>query len=163
MARRLKLVTLQIICGFVAILLAGQTVPAPFSVVLSAHQSTFKRGSEVTLDVAVTNNTDQKIHIAPRTGTSGLEVRDSDGRAVKKIEEVDSAKKPETGSPSNSVRATEGSYLAIEIGPRQTIHFQEIVTNKFDLCRPGTYTIRATHEYSNSLVKSNFVTIVTTP
>ncbi len=165
MAGRLQSISFSfpILCGLAAILMAGQAVQAPFCLVLGTRQYTFKRGSEVTLDVAVTNITDQKIYIAPRTGTSGWEIQDSDGRPVKKMEAVKSEKKPEPDGASSAVHSTAGSYSAFEIGPRQTLHFQEVVTNEFDLTRPGKYTIRAAHEFGNFLVKSNSITIVATP
>jgi len=82
---------------------------------------------------------------------------------VKKMEAVSREKKPEPDGPLNAVHSTAGSDSAFEIGPRQALHFEEAVTNKFDLTRPGKYTIRAAHEFGNFLVKANSITIVATP
>ena len=162
MRKQVRFVSLSIACALVAAFAtaqATQSAQVPFSLAVSTSTPTIKMGSELKLDVAVTNTSDKRVSLWSHPGklAPGLDVRNSKGKPAN---EVKAKSEPPKGGV---VYPPGGSYPSLDIDPGKTVHFEEIVTRKFDLTKPGTYTVQAMQEFDNKLLKSNTITITVTP
>jgi hypothetical protein len=132
---------------------SGQTTepPAsPLSISISA-QGHVKAGSDMKLEIAVTNNSDHEINydafgagIASRTD---LDVRDADGHpaaAAPKLREQSSLPPPKPGEGRAGGYSGPSSY--IRIGSGKTIHLGRVITKEYDLSKPGKYTVQLAHQ-----------------
>lgn len=140
-----------------------QPVTPPFSVTLSTAKPEVKVGVDIKVKVALTNLSDEQFNYVPG---GKLDVRDDKGEKVseikvppKRVEQV-----AKDGSRIRIVLPPHGSYQALEILPHQTMTFPNVVlNNRFDLSRPGTYTIQYVEQYGAASVKSNLISITVVP
>jgi hypothetical protein len=149
---------------FVAIFAFAQgqaQVRAPLSVTISTPSPTIKVGSDLKIDIALTNTSHESLSGTPN-GT--LKVHDSNGKAVSEVEEP----KPEEevvlkdGSKVRIVRPPEGSHQIQTMLPGTT--HDELIANKFfDFSKPGTYTIQVSESFHGFVVNSNTVTVTVVP
>jgi hypothetical protein len=127
-----------------------------------------KTGTDVKLDVAVTNTSDHEVYYSPfGAGTvspTSLDVRDADGNTVPAIPNPRKElplppPKPGEGRAGGFSASTSG----IRIGSGKTIHLERVINKEFDLGKPGKYTVQLAHQLDGVLVKSNAVTVTVDP
>ena len=140
-----------------------QRAPA-FSIAISAPSGIVKAGSEIEVEITVTNTTKGVVGVTSAHSSSEIsafDVRDSQGnlsltkwgRALIKHEGSEIVELPTGG----------GSVLFIE--PGKSVTETIAIPGLYDLSRPGKYTIqvqRLDHVTMNT-VKSNTITVVVTP
>ena len=149
---------------------AAQSTPgASFSITINTFQSNVKTGSEIRITILLKNVSDHEIEI-PRTlgenrGDSfhTLEVRDNRGNVTPKTQlrrEIE-----EHGTANGQIVFQGGSVFTQVLKPTETIREGIVVTNIFDLTKPGKYTIQCQRfdEESKTIVKSNMITVTVTP
>ena len=134
---------------------------APLTVTISTPNPTIKVGSDLKIDIALTNTSDESLSGTPN-GT--LKVHDSNGKAVSEVQEP----KPEVetvlkdGSRVPTVRVLQGSHQIQTMLPGTT--YDELIANKyFDLSKPGTYAIQLSESFHGFVVNSNTVTVTVVP
>jgi hypothetical protein len=144
----------------VSLALCQQPNQSPFKIVISTEKSTVVAGSEVAVDVGLTNTSNQEVYegvmFIDSTGldsTLRFEVRDEHGKMVPKRTYAH----PEVATGSVKFRT-------ISVG--QTLTQHQLVSALYDLRKPGKYAIQAFRRISdnpNDDIKSNIVTITLTP
>jgi hypothetical protein len=149
----------------------GQTTEPPTSAlsISITAQDHVKTGSDVKVEIAVTNNSDHEIkYDAFGAGTASrtdLDVRDADRHPAS------AASKPREQSSSPPAKPGEGragGYYSgpssyIRIGSGKTIHLERVISKEFDLSKPGKYTVQLAHQLDGTIVKSNTITLMVTP
>ncbi len=136
-----------------------QSSTPPFALTLQAAENPVKAGSEVTVDITLSNSSNRAMHIS--LGLSELdyafELRDSQNRIP-----------PETELARNSKgRPYFSNDHVFYLQPGETLPKAPLVVSKFyDLSRPGKYTIQASRqvprELGGGLIKSNPITLIIT-
>ncbi|HET6841477.1 MAG TPA: hypothetical protein VFK06_07285 [Candidatus Angelobacter sp.] len=131
---------------------AQMVIPPTFSLVISTKEATIKAGSEVRMEIAITNITDHPIKIAVGPGTYPylLDVRDADGNLA-----------PETAYGHEMRIEKNGMTLADTLEPGQTEKLECVVSEWNDLTA-GTYFIQV-QRWRHPNVKSNKLTITVIP
>jgi len=141
----------------------NQAAAAPFSVSITLAQDVVKAGSEVRLDIVLTNTSNENIVIAGWEDQNceiyEIEVHDSDGKRLPQRNECLPSENPN----QTTVCVTASSPVVRTCTPQNQVvrpHGElkeEILVNElYDLSRPGKYTIQAQRE-------NNPKTIVTVP
>jgi hypothetical protein len=131
----------------------------PFKIVLAVENSTVVAGSDVTLDVSLTNTSNQDVSEGVMyMGATGLdstlrfEVRDGNGKLV-----------PKRTYPHPELATGSVKFRTISVGETLTQH--QTVSALYDLRKPGKYTVqafRSTSDNPSDDIKSNIVTITVT-
>jgi hypothetical protein len=139
---------------------ATQVTPSPpVSVTISAPSSDVKAGSELKLDVVVTNTSDEQVGLTTWPEDFRVDVLDSNGKVVGKAQEPG-------GSTTNRKALNfpaQGSSQGITLAPHGVFRLREDLSKEFDLSKPGKYTVQAIRMYGKTAVKSNTVTITVVP
>jgi len=145
---------------FVSLALSPQSIQPPFKVVIAVDNSNVAAGSEVTVDVSLTNNSKQDVSegamYMDATGldsTLRFEVRDDRGKIV-----------PKRTYPHPELATGSVKFRTISAG--QTLTQQQRVSALYDMRKPGKYSIQAFRRMSDSPnddIKSNVLTITVTP
>jgi hypothetical protein len=153
------------IVGLLGILACAQSMQssqpgqATFSLTISTPQNTVRVGSDVKLEITMTNTSDQDIFYGADLGGKvqpfAVDVRDTSGNLVPK-------------RPRKDKEPRGGSFLLIPIHPAKSIKREWILNKDFDISKPGRYTVQAKREAgaTNSgvlHVKSNRITITVVP
>ena len=133
---------------------------APLSIGISAPQDTVQSGSEVQIEVTITNTSDQNLRYRPLSWPDVKEdVRDSQGRPA-----------PETAYGrelhARHIRPTAGSFPGTRIlEPGDNVRYRYPLTVIYDLSRPDTYTVQVQRQdpVTKTIVKSNTITVTVTP
>jgi hypothetical protein len=152
-----------IYCFFMAMSLALSQQPKqpPLKIAIISGNSTVVSGTDVWIKVSETNTSNQDLDDSGRW-TEGMtldphfqyEVRDDHGKMVPIIKQPH----PELGSLF-SVRFR-------TIAPGQTLTQEQELTERYDMRKPGKYTIQVSRRISNNPkddIKSNIVTVTVTP
>jgi hypothetical protein len=143
---------------------AARTVKPTFSVSISAAQDVVKAGSAVMVNIVLTNTSDHKIGFPWIRGSGGrnfeLNVRDSKGNPAQPV--------PRSGVDKNGrhyARFVTGSVGVVYLEPGQAKKDEFDACDFYILTRPGKYTIQVqrTDDESNSVVKSNPITVTIEP
>jgi hypothetical protein len=168
----LKIAYLAALCGCLDLAVAQNSQPqqVPVTLTLSSPQSTMHAGSEVKLDITLTNVSQKDFDEylistnRPRDIEGGykVDVRDSENKPVKetdhgmKVHGTDPNEKPFSGSVFSG-------HMVIK--PGGTAHRTRILSQEFDLSKPGHYTVQAERRdrLTNILVKSNKLEITLLP
>lgn len=152
--------TLYCFLLLVNLALCQQPNQSPFKIVVAVENSTVVAGSEVTLDVSLTNTSNQDVSegvmYKDATGidsTLRFEVRDRNGKLI-----------PKRTYPHPELATGSVKFRTISAG--QTLTQRQTVSALYDLRKPGKYTVQAFRRISdnpNDDIKSNIVTITVTP
>lgn len=145
---------------FVSLAFSQQPNQSPFKIVVAVEDSTVVAGSEVTLDVSLTNTSNQDVSegvmFKDATGldsTLRFEVRDGNGKLI-----------PKRTHPHPELATGSVKFRTISVG--QTLTQRQTVSALYDLRKPGKYAVQAFRRISdnpNDDIKSNIVTITVTP
>lgn len=129
-----------------------------YSVGISASQQTFKLGSEIDIDITLTNKTGQTVSIywpgdnqAPDDWEYEISVLDQSGKV------------PTRTRLGRSIRVFHGPVL-----PNRDVKEGETLKQKLDLTKffvfqPGEYTVQLKRREGEKSTKSNIITITVTP
>lgn len=141
-----------------------------FSVGISAAQDVVRSGSAVTVRSVVTNISNQKIWIVSLGEDVEYDVWDSRGfpvrRANPRVERTKLQLQVDKHGehvivPYNAT--PHGVWFAVQ--PGQTVEDDLVISEFYDLTRPGKYTIQALRPdpQSHAVVKSNTITLTVIP
>ena len=133
----------------------------PAQLTLTAPQTEVKRGSEVRVEVTITNNSNRPITIELTSPLCDyeVEVRDSAGNLA-----------PDTDVKKTSDcanRMVTGRHISVQLMPRESKKDTIPITLFSDMSKPGKYSIQVTwkgpKEFGNVAVKSNKITVTVMP
>jgi hypothetical protein len=133
-----------------------------FSVTISTPNSTVESGSDIRLDITLTNVLERDILVGkvPRRGqaeiTFVIDVRDSEGK-----EPVETEYGIKVHGKSKGPFGLNARVWSIRLKPGGTLKDYSLLNHIYDLSQPGTYTVKA-HRIdaeSNTVVESNVVTV----
>jgi hypothetical protein len=147
----------------------------PVSVSIQCPQSEVKSGAEVKLFITVTNTSDQDVHVFKAPGADGhaedenkIEVRDETGNLLPRAD-VEIA---EIGGRQHKIpKRIKISRAGVLLKPGENLTDFSILSDLFDLSKPGTYTVTAQNERRSEdespdlnfiYAKSNTITITVT-
>lgn len=139
----------------------AQCQQRPLSIAISAPQSSLKVGSDVRLEVTLTNTSNRRMLIKERNPATDYEIdiRDERGTAVPGSDFGRKLKEPPV-IPMNSRNL--GIYLRPNESTKESITLSEL----YDLSRPGKYLIQVERGVSDNpkdgVVKSNKITVTVT-
>jgi hypothetical protein len=142
---------------FVSLAVCQQSNNPPFKIAVSAENLTVVAGTEISINVSLTNTSDHNVDEGAGYGRGNLdstfrfEVRDEHGKMVPKR----AYPHPELGVP--------GSVKFRTISPRETIIQEQQVSALYDMRKPGKYTIQVWRRDPKYDIKSNIVTVTVTP
>lgn len=128
----------------------SQGAKPPFSISISLERDVVKAGSEVSLDIVLTNTSDGKIVIAGWEDQScenyEIEIHDSEGKRLPQRNECLPSENPNertvcVSSDSPVVRPCVPQNQVLD--PHGEMKEKILVNELYDLSRPGKYTIQA--------------------
>jgi len=139
----------------------GAQSAAPFSITISTDKPTVKAGSDVYVEIRMTNTSNHSVDCTHQSQdfldrSFEYEVRDGSRKLIPKLERnVPLESDGVSGSPRS-------------IKPGETCEaFGGYVSHPYDMSRPGEYTIQVSRRISGNprdgVVKSNRITITVTP
>ncbi len=143
-------------------LASAQSPSPPFSITLSAEKPVVKAGSDVFIQIQMTNTSNHSIDCT-RVASNGLdkayeyELRDKSGAAISAIPR----KHPEIGEPFSA-------WPCVLKPGESTTKDDALISKLFDLSRPGKYVVQVSRliagdHKEQGMVKSNSITITVTP
>jgi hypothetical protein len=139
-----------------AILGFGQQPTAPFKIDISVQSSAVTTGDDVTIDVSLTNTSNQIVSEGPMyesgielDSTLRFEILDEHGKPV-----------PKRHYPNEELRG--GSVRFRDIKPGETITQPQRVSALYDMRKPGKYTIQVWKRNRDYDIKSNILTVTVT-
>jgi len=140
----------------VSVVLWQQPTQAPFKIVISAETSTIVAGDDVTIDVSLTNTSNQLVSEGALY-VSGIELD-----STLRFEILDEHRKPvpKRTYPHEELRG--GSVRFRDIKPGETVTQHQRVSALYDMRRPGKYTIQVWRRNPDYDIKSNIVTVTVT-
>ena len=148
--------------------LAQSQQPGPqaaFSIAISAPQTVVKSGSDVTVNIALTNASGDKINVGQDVSRKGefhyqFDIRDGKRNHATKTKYFRSLRGDEVGRGAVIMRGT----IIRTLQPGQTLLDEVNLTKLFDLNQPGKYTIQVERrdEDSKIVVKSNVIEVTVT-
>jgi hypothetical protein len=147
----------------------AQSKKPAFSIMITTSKNVVTAGSEVRVELIVTNISNQVVTLARENSlnngelSNSIEVRDDMGTSVHRTNLVRAAKSNESSKDEMSIPVY--SSVTISLKPGETLKDGIFVTQLFDLSQPGRYTILVLRkdETSNTIVKSNTITLTVTP
>ena len=107
--------------------------------------------------VTISNPSDQDVNISEKL--LKLHVLDHEGNTVPvPVPEParDSSKLPKPGAMGSS-------FIGLLLQPGKSMEFEKVLNKKFDISKPGKYTVQATWQIGATTLKSNKITINVTP
>ena len=138
-------------------LAVSQQSSMPFKIEISAESSTIVAGDDVTIDVSLTNTSDQIVSEGAMyeggielDSTLRFEILDEHGNPV-----------PKRHYPHEELRT--GNVRFRDIKPGDTITQHQRVSTLYDMREPGKYTIQVWRRNPDYDIKSNIVTVTVTP
>ena len=154
---------MQVLCYFllsVSFAVWQQSNNPPFKIAITAENSTFVAGADVSVNVSLTNTSNQDVNegVMYKDGigldsTFRFEVRDDHGKLV-----------PKRTYPHEELRT--GKVISRTIPARQILTQPQQVSAQYDMRKPGKYTIQVSRRISHNPkddIKSNIVTVTVTP
>ncbi|PYX10063.1 MAG: hypothetical protein DMG88_03995 [Acidobacteria bacterium] len=168
---------IPIVALVLAILLTGSVTgpsrarpAASFSLTITALQNPVKAGSEVRIEMVVTNISNREITVSRSNGEgqaefSGYtaEVRDRKGNLSSETK-YGRGLKGEGGTPE-APTVTVTNDILFPLQPGKKLKDMLIVSRLWDMSQPGVYSIQVqrTDPDTGILVRSNSVTVTVTP
>lgn len=142
----------------------AQDQPQGLSVSISATADRVKSGSPLVIKVRLKNISSHEIWMAAGSEATKLDVlyasaAGQKARQAQKREEVS----PPTPDGVVFVRAESGSGKLVTMASGETWAHEIVVTQLFDLSKPGVYTIQAKRGADEGLSRSNIVQVTVTP
>jgi hypothetical protein len=144
----------------VSLALCQQSNNPPFKIAITAENSTIAAGADVSIKVSLTNTSDKDVYegVMYMDGigldtTFRFEVRDEHGKLV-----------PQRIYPYEELRTGKVIFRTIWAG--QTLTQPQTVSARYDMRKPGKYTIQVSRGVSDNPkddIKSNIVTVTVTP
>jgi hypothetical protein len=140
----------------------AQDTKPRFSITIGTPNSAVEAGSDVRLDITLTNLLERDILVGkvPRQGqaeiTFAIDVRDSEGK-----EPVETEYGSKVHGKSKGPFGLDVTVWTTRLKPGEKLQDYSILSHVYDLSVPGTYTISA-HRIdveSKTVVKSNVVTV----
>lgn len=137
----------------------GPSAP-PISLSIRATQETTKRGSDVTINVTLTNLTNHAVVFTDRNSACdyAVDVRDSAGLPAPQTEYKRTLK--------CGTKLADGRNIIVTLKPGESRQEQLIITRACDLERPGIYSVRALRTFPDDIgdgtATSNQVQVVIT-
>jgi hypothetical protein len=137
-----------------------QASRAPFLLTVAVARTELKRGSEVRVDLTLTNNSNRAITIELTSPFCdyAVEVRDSAGNMVPDTEE-----KSKTDCAN---RGSTGMDVIVQLKPHESQKDTIPVSAFSDMSKPGKYSVKvmwkAPKEFAGMVVKSNTITVTVT-
>jgi len=126
-------------------------MPYPYSITISSDPHTVKSGSKISLDVALKNILDRRVR-EPR------EVQSLGFKVVVSRAEGDPPAQTDRGREWNEGGwVGSGPYIPME--PGATVHRQIVVSDLYDMARPGKYLITLLLTYLTQNITSNTITV----
>jgi hypothetical protein len=129
----------------------------PFKIEISAESSTIVAGDDVTIDVSLTNTSDQIVSEGAMyegrfelDSTLRFEILDEHGKPV-----------PKRHYPHEELRT--GSVRFRDLRPGDTMTQHQTVSRLYDMRNPGKYTIQVWKRNPDYDIKSKIVTVTVTP
>lgn len=152
----------------------GQPVRSPFSLTISTPTTTVKSGSEVRINITMSNTSNQKILLFRAKGddsgefNNDLQILDDKANSAP-VTEYRRRLKGEPGRPGPHGEPAPpllSSDIGCSLEPGKSME-EVIVANKlYDLSQPGKYSIQVSRfdlAYSKTWVKSNTITLTVVP
>ncbi len=139
----------------------AQSQQRPLSIAISTPQSALKAGSEVRIEVTLTNTSNRRVLIQERNPATDYEidVRDQRGTAVPETDLGRKLKEPPV-IPMNS------RNFEMYLRPNESAKENIALSDLYDMSHPGQYTIQVSRAVSNKpkdgVVKSNTITVTVT-
>jgi hypothetical protein len=136
-----------------------QSSTPPFALMLEAEENPVKAGSEVKVDITLSNSSNRAMHMSYGLTESdyAFEVRDSQNRIPPETEFARKAKGRGYFSNDHLFYLQPGESL-----PKALL----VITKFYDLSRPGKYNVEVSRvtpkELGGGTIKSNVVTITIT-
>jgi hypothetical protein len=133
----------------------------PFSLVISASSNELKAGSDVRVKITITNTSTAPIGVEigdvyPYT----VIVRSADGNPSAETERGRKLKQKQRNSMDPGLAR---SQVGEGLEPGQAITDECVVSNFYDMTRPGQYSIQLERIWSRRLVPSNTITVRVVP
>jgi hypothetical protein len=156
----MKAVGMIVRFGSVVLLLAAglaQSSSAPFSIMIAAAHTEMKSGSEVKVNVTVTNISNRDIGIKMTSPLCDyvVEVRDSAGRLAPDTEQ-------KRAQYCGADRTTGRDFVA-QLKPNESVRDSIPVSALSDMSQPGEYSVQVMRKTPKDMggvvVKSNTITI----
>jgi hypothetical protein len=146
-------------------LVPSRSAQRPFSLTISTEHDRVKVGSEVLVQITLTNTSDQEIALGKAPGNLPqaeseylVEVHDSRGQTAPDTDYGRKIKQNKIVVSFSRVSAT--------VGPGESLKDGVILTKLYDLSRPGKYSVQLLRkvppQLGDGLIKSNKVTITVT-
>jgi hypothetical protein len=124
----------------------GVEIKPPFTITISTPESVVEAGSDVKINITMTNTSDRDVFYGSGTEpVVEIRVLDSDGKSVAetpegmKIHDTEPNRQPQSGS-----------YGRLFLKPGTALSWDRIVSNEFDMNRPRNYTILAQRKDTSS-------------
>jgi hypothetical protein len=141
--------------------LLPQTVDSRFGLTISVPQTILEPGSEVRVQIALTNLSGHDV-VVPRmlstyAANYDIEVRDANGKLA-----PDSAYSRWVKQPGDAhhIRIQGGSVSQETIKPAGSLKEEALITRFFDITKPGEYVIQVSREdLGGGTLKSNAIKI----
>jgi hypothetical protein len=145
---------------------SAQSVGQPFIVTIQTAQSVVKVGSQIRVEVILTNTSGRDLgftkSVGDETAESNYLINVSDGHG-KPVAETAHHRRVRA---ENSLPVTHSNQI-VTLKPGERLKEQAILNNLYDIGRPGRYVIMAQRdvpqEQGKGVVKSNAVTITVAP
>jgi hypothetical protein len=137
-------------------LAVGQQSNMPFKIRISAESSTIAAGDDVTIDVSLTNTSNQIVSEGAMY-RSGIELD-----STLRFEVLDEHKKPVPLRTYPNEELNVGSVRFRSFKPGETTTQHQRVSNLYDMRKPGKYTIQVWRRNPDYDIKSNIVTVTVT-
>ena len=140
--------------------ISAHTAEPPLVLTLTAPQTAIKRGSEVRVEVTITNNSNRPItlEITSPLCDYEVEVRDSTGNLAP---DTDVKKASDCAN-----RMVTGRDIGVQLMPHESKKDTIPITLFSDMSKPGKYSIQVTwkgpKEIGNVAVKSNKIAVTVT-
>jgi hypothetical protein len=145
----------------------SQAAKAPFSISISTPASVVTAGSDVIVNIALTNTSDREI-ILQNTMVSRnaaefdywIDVRDEKGKAAPQTKYGIKLK----GDGVHPPAATASNSIDLPFKPGETVRPRIVVNKLFDLSQPGAYTIQVSRfdPESGAAAHSNIIKVTIT-
>jgi hypothetical protein len=158
----MKTLSIAVFLGTALLLLAteqAQSSAAPFSLTITAAETEIKKGSEVSVNLKLTNNSNRGVSLefASPLCDYAVDVRDATGKP---------APDTELRRESDCSEHSTGRDIIAPLGPHESQKDTIPVSAFSDMSQPGKYSIQVTwkapKQLGGTLVKSNIITVTVT-
>jgi len=146
---RMKLIAVYALLAVALQISCTAQQEAPITASISTPTPAIRSGAELKVNVTITNTSDHAVRLYKALGPDGqaeaanhIEVFDADG---KKLSRIDGPAIQKNGRNSHLPKAWI-SRTTIAVGPGESSEDFLILSNLFDLSKPGKYSVTLRHE-----------------